>query len=360
MAGKPDLGRQTWFRSAHGDFNLWSNGIRASDSDKSSLKYRLRNEKWKSVRDDIYDLLRGLCGILVNCQQVDSASLSDADTTNTEVNSNDQDQYEGRQSPDSWEVMSRESSGMSSETESINSNSVLSEHILNINTILDQLIRITLAIRKSGNRTRYEDIDNDCDEGDYQDFAQLLTATILRAHGNPAVQEDTQHMSAHDTMKHFSDVDRLSPIQRRLVRTNILRRNRFNAFKSKPNRPKAPEVEVQSEQLPGYNPGMEMGHLGHIPRKPESVVTCSSQHVPERSMASVIARTATEPGSTLNIDHILDKEVRSAATKMTRIGSSQTYPPCPQFKEGEARECPYCNEQLPLKVTDTIDESLWK
>ena len=64
--------RQPWFRSAQGDFNLWCSGIKASGHDKSSLTYRLRKEKWKSVRDDIHDLLRGLCGILVQCQQLNS------------------------------------------------------------------------------------------------------------------------------------------------------------------------------------------------------------------------------------------------------------------------------------------------
>ena len=64
--------RQPWFRSAQGDFNLWCSGIRASGYDKSSLNYRLRKENWKNVRDDIYNLLRGLYGILVKCHQLNS------------------------------------------------------------------------------------------------------------------------------------------------------------------------------------------------------------------------------------------------------------------------------------------------
>jgi hypothetical protein len=72
------LNEQTWLRSAQGDFNLWCAGIKAvkPDSDRSSFDHRLRKEKWKSLREDICDLLRGLLGALNKCQHFCEGVLS--------------------------------------------------------------------------------------------------------------------------------------------------------------------------------------------------------------------------------------------------------------------------------------------
>jgi len=72
MAAAQACTRQPWIRSAQGDFNLWSTGIRASSYDKSSLTYRLRMDKWSGVRDDICDLLQGLCDTIVRFEQLDN------------------------------------------------------------------------------------------------------------------------------------------------------------------------------------------------------------------------------------------------------------------------------------------------
>jgi len=68
----PALREQAWVRSAHGDFNLWCAGIKATkpSSDKSSLDYRLRKHTWKGIREDICDLLRGLLEALRKCQDL--------------------------------------------------------------------------------------------------------------------------------------------------------------------------------------------------------------------------------------------------------------------------------------------------
>ena len=256
--------------------------------------------------------------------------------------------------------MSKVSSDLSSESASTNSNPILSEYVSNIKTILDQLIRISLAIKKSGNRTRFEDIDNTCNHDEYREFFQLLVTVVLRAHGDPAGLDNARQMSAHDTMKHFSDLERLSPIQRRLIHNNILRRNRFNAFRSKHHGHQVTVAEVQNEPLSVARPYDSGENTGLAPITPQSSVARSSRRIPQRSFVSRIADTATEPGSSLDINHIVNNGARSAATKMTRIGSSQVYPPCPLFKDNKPTICPYCCEQLPSKTTDASNESAWK
>lgn len=282
------------------------------------------------------------------------------DAENIAYNSCNEDQCDGGQSPDTWEAMSKESSDLSSESASKNSNSILSEYVSSIKTILDQLIRITLAIKKSGNRTRFEDIDSACEYDEYQEFFQLLVTVVLRAHGNSAGLNDARQMSAHDTMMHFSDLERLSPVQRRLIRNNILRRNRFNIFRSKHHEQQVTAAEIQNVQLSVARPDDSGENPGLAPSTPQSSVARSSPKVPQRSIVSRIADTATEPGSSLDINHIVNNGVRSAATKMTRVGSSQVYPPCPLFRENEHTICPYCCEQLPSNIACASDESAWK
>lgn len=73
----PSLGEQLWLRSAQGEFNLWCTSIKATKptTDKSSLDYRLRKDKWKDVRDDIRDLLRSLSGALRQCRDLADGKL---------------------------------------------------------------------------------------------------------------------------------------------------------------------------------------------------------------------------------------------------------------------------------------------
>jgi hypothetical protein len=70
MATTPALGEQVWLRSAQAEYNLWCASIKATKpiTDKSSLDYRLRKDKWRDVRDDICDLLRSLSGTLQKCR----------------------------------------------------------------------------------------------------------------------------------------------------------------------------------------------------------------------------------------------------------------------------------------------------
>ena len=283
--------------------------------------------------------------------------MVDTDAIDISSDSCNEDQCEGSQSPDTWDVMSKESGDISSESESTNSNPILSEYVSDMKTILDQLIRITLAIRKSGNRTMFEDIDKTCEYGQYQEFSRLLVTVILRAHGNSTGLHDARQMSSNDTTKHL---ERLSPIQRRLVRNNILRRNRFNAFRSQHHEEKIRVAEAQNEQMPVARPDESVENLGPAASMLPSSMARSSREIPQRSIVSRIVHTATEPGSLLDIDHILDNGVRSTATEMTRISSSQAYPPCPLFRQNEPTICPYCYEQLPSETTDASNESAWK
>lgn len=146
--------------------------------------------------------------------------------------------------------MSRESSDASSQIESLISSSPFFECVSDIRTIISQLIRITIAIRKSSNRARFQKIDKCCDDTDFQPFRKSLATKIFRASKDAKDIEDQRKMSAFDLMKHSLDPSRLSPVQQRLVRTNVLRRNRFEHFKRKSS--KDYSAEAVADVKPGF------------------------------------------------------------------------------------------------------------
>jgi len=242
----------------------------------------------------------------------------------------------------------------------------LTEYIVYVKTILNQLVKITLAIRKSGNKYRFEDVDANCDEAAFESFRRYLTALVLREHeGNTEVAKG---LTVDEKIKQASDPNRLSLVQKRLVRANTLRRNRIN-FMTKSSRSKA-------KPQPGLTPGPlvnlvvpqpEMVLVQEEVRDPtgltERLETSNDQSAAQQSdllETSTVVRTATDPGSKLEIKPILRKPSLSTATRMTRIGASQVYPRRPERTSGESLICPFCNEQLPPEVSEAKLDTSWK
>jgi hypothetical protein len=162
-------------------------------------------------------------------------------------------------------------------------------------------------------------------------------------------------------MQRASDYDRLSPIQRRMVHANILRRNRIEFMtrsRTPKSRPKTalqqpePVVGAAASELPAVN-------------RPTPSITVSpppqpAPREPARSEVFTVAATATEVGSKLDIKHILARKTLSGATKMTTIGASQAYPRCPNLGSDGSLICPYCNDILPSDYSGSKQKSSWK
>ena len=99
----------------------------------------------------------------------------------------------------------------------------LSEPVSYVKTILNQLTRISIAIRKSGAKYRFERADEALNEADFDDFRKHLTTLILMRFEDL----ENRNLSAVEKVHRASDFKRLSQVQRRLVHANILRRNRI-------------------------------------------------------------------------------------------------------------------------------------
>ncbi|KAK6523153.1 hypothetical protein TWF694_006048 [Orbilia ellipsospora] len=350
----PGMGEEAWVRSAQGNFNLWCIGIKATSSNRSSLDYRLREKL--DVREDICDLIRGLIDSLKICQRLLMSSGNE--------NLSDDLRPDSPQSIESWEAMSNESGGISSSSNGEVSDPILSENISYIKTILSQLARISLAIRKSGNKYRFEKADAALNEDDYDEFRQHLTAIILRGFED----EDAKDLTAEEKMQRIFDSGRLTGIQRRLIHLNILRRSRIEFVKRSRNSRSHKRAHMQVEFEPMITEisteEPTVGFSPHPQQPARSGTTSQSLHStprkPTPSEVSTTAVTATEIGSKLDIKGILKNKAASAVTKMTKIGATQSYPHCPDPLSDGSLRCPYCDDILPLDFASPKRQDSWR
>ncbi|KAH6869554.1 hypothetical protein B0T10DRAFT_281052 [Thelonectria olida] len=364
----PSLGHQAWIRAAQGDFNLWCASINATSAGKSSLDYRLRTRP--DVRDAVRGLVRALVEALKKCQQlvVEESKLDDGLATIREEFQSDpgDPDPDSPQSYVSWEAISNKSSGPASSSGDETLDPILSEQISYAKTILSQLQRISLAIRKSGNKYRFEKADAALDGNIFEEFRKHLTTIILIAFEDTEAKE----LTAVQKMQRASDYDRLTPIQRRMVRANILRRNRIEFVTGSPTRKSRP-TSVVGRPEPAVDAGMPAAvepatvDTDPAPSQPTPSITITPprQTTPgesTRSVAHTTLVTATDVGSKLDIKHILTRPASSTVTKMTRIGSSQAFPGCPNPGSDGAVLCPYCNDVLPLEYSRSKHKDSWK
>jgi len=261
--------------------------------------------------------------------------------------------------------MSNESSAPASSSGDETSDPVLSEQISYAKTILGQLQRISLAIRKSGNKYRFEKADAALNESRFEEFRKHLATVILMAFEDKRAEK----LTAVQKMHRASDYDRLTPIQRRMVRANILRRNRIEFVTGSTRRRSTsvvgpePAVDAGKPTIvePAVKPAVDTDP-GPSQPTPSMSTTLQPQMRKEsaQSVAHTTAITATDVGSKLDIQHILTRRVSSTATKMTRIGSSQAYPRCPNVGSDGSLICPYCDDVLPSDYLGSKRKDSWK
>ncbi|GAM43620.1 hypothetical protein TCE0_060f18575 [Talaromyces pinophilus] len=375
----------TWIRSAQVDFNLWCSAIKATSFDKSGMDHRLRN--YPDARESICILLdalktsvEGAMGIyngtakeLTDHRPEDSADdipdlvdengaeapawegeLEDSDSTQEtdEVQSSSTTLEE----PNDEDSESVDDKSLSNSISSSTNHSVLEEYISYVRTILDQLTRISLTIRRAGAKYRFEKIDKALKETEeVKAFRQHLTAIINS--GFP--DKDAEVLPATEKMKRVYDDSKFSPVQLKLIHTNILRRHRIEHFtKARAPRTRAPAQvpNVIQVQKPDETPAA----VDSAPRtsilsskveesQPLTPIAPQVHEAPVGRAASIYtaAVTATEVGPNLDITDLSADKTPSRITRMTKIGGSLAYPGCPKPQSNGTLICPYCNDKLP-------------
>lgn len=274
-------------------------------------------------------------------------------------------------SPASWDSISNESSNPGSlpppSADAPTADTVMSEYMSYITTTLDQLGSISLAIRKAGNKYRFEKVDAALDDAMFQEFRNHLTSIILRAFPD----DEAKELSSEQKIQRVSDYSRLTPIQKRLVHAVVLRRHRID-FVTASRKTRKTSIHTDTGLLRDVN------QLGESRRPAGSSVagsrtsqqrggslsasqlptTDSSKIAPAPSLVVTNAPTATDIGSHLDVKRFVSAPTPSKVTNLTRIGDTQAYPRCPKQGSNGLLICPYCDDVLPSFYA--ASEKAWK
>ncbi|KAK5658464.1 hypothetical protein OQA88_1853 [Cercophora sp. LCS_1] len=360
----PAVAQQPWVRSAQGDFNLWCAATKAISTSKSSLGYCLRNKQ--DARATICGLIRALADSIETCfnaivaQREAEAKASDAGPAKK---LSDEERPE---SPLSWAVTSGASDSVPEDL--VVEDPVVAEHLSYVKSILGQLSRLAMAIRKSGNKDRFKKADASLDDRAFVELRKHLTVVILRAFEDP----EARHLPASVKMTRASDCTRLDKVQQRLVHANILRRNRIEVMAQSH---KLPTRQMRSTQQPGSlvksldmaDTPSQIAASRAVPQQPKPSLTVARPAPQESSVAGpsrtiTAAATITEAGSDLDdrFKQILARKPVSAVTAITRIGASQAYPRCPSRDMDGSLRCPYCGDLLPAEYAEPRYRESWK
>lgn len=313
---------------------------------------------------------------LVSCTCLVALALDPADghTAQEEAEANASDAGPANESPDaerpesplSWAVISGASDSIPEDL--VIEDPIVAEHMSYVKSILGQLSRLAVAIRKSGNKDRFRKADASLDESTFAEFRKHLAVVILRAFEDP----EARHLPAAEKMTRASDCTRLNKVQKRLVHANILRRNRIEVMAQSRNlrthlmrSTQQPGTLVKSSDIADTPSQTAASRV--VPQQPNPSLTVSRPapqaiSVAGQSQTVTATATITEAGSGLDdrFKLILARSSVSAGTNMTRIGASQAYPRCPSRNMDGSLICPYCDDLLPAEYAEPRYRESWK
>jgi hypothetical protein len=341
-----------WFENRQGEFNLWAASLKALSVGRPSFDYRLRDRP--EVREMICDLLEGLAEALASLlQPVSSTAESEDDEA-------------AKDSASIFSAFSSDGNDTASLPSMGKADGPFSEQMFAVKSILAQLARISTAIRRSGANYRYEKADASLQEDRFQDFKRHLTMVILmgctetRTEG-PEPPEPADHVAL---VAKVTNPNRLTAVQERLIRANIVRRNRIiyatRLMTKTVERPKLQQALVLPVTLLPDTTTENAFQESEVPTTAVVDKPVVSSQAPS-IIAPSVNLTATEIGSQFVWEHLAEPKEKaspSIMTKITRTGAAQDYPSCPKLISDEILQCPYCADMLPTSYSKNT--SRWK
>ncbi|KAK6523822.1 hypothetical protein TWF281_001790 [Arthrobotrys megalospora] len=333
----PRLKENGWADNRLVDFNLWAAGAGVFAKGKLSLDQRLSTKP--EVQNTLVNLLDLLQMFVENCH--DQAKELDRDfneAAKTERNAEPVNTINlDADKPD--EISPPELSSEEIETRR------------DVEVTLDQIIRLTVAIRKAGSDARLKRAD--------RSFNQE----------NPKIQELKGFLELLVHPKGFKEEGQLTSIQQRLVEANLRRWHRFSYAKLHSKKLARSDTAPMKRVLEA--PAQILEDTPQIDSKPTvsfdipeiEEVTEITDLTPEDDApraVSVIAPTATTAASAIEGNIIVpDKPMtRAPATVISRVSSKITYPRPPTVSRyNTVFKCPCCLQSLPVAYTE---RSQWK
>ena len=230
----------------------------------------------------------------------------------------------------------------------------------NIVKVIDQLNRLSVAIRRSGNRMRYEKADRCLQMDKYADFHDSLNflfalkvlksseegRTILRSKPPTNFDEPTDSFSMQGmlTLRRRLVHPVLLSIQERLIDLNIKRRHRIIYAKDHSSR-------IATERKTQSTVPAELGQRMQFARKESSQVRQAEaqdsfigaivERPQDQCKETLAATSATGVGSQLA--GIPQPQSSLAPTQVTATGSMVEFPRPPNIRQDASIfQCPFC------------------
>ncbi|SCO27216.1 related to hsp70 protein [Fusarium fujikuroi] len=406
-----DLAEDDWLEQKSAEFNWWISGLNADKIGPGSLDSRLMLRP--DVRDVVVDLLQSMIIALSECEDIAKKEDIAEDESLEESSSDSQDltTAELRRTPSPWSDMS-DSSGSDAKSSAADENGkavgdLYQEQKFYIETNIEILIRIYTAIKNSGLKFRNQRADDDLARaeeryqhersrlgehnalygsdpsiGEHERFRRFLTRLVLQngykegllriiessiqrliikhgpeANGHPDLNRQKSLLVV--LRAYLYDTSRLTPIQRRLINANVVRRNRLihagNAEKAQP-RTKQDEPQLL-QKLPIANEVTQKSQVEERKLDQHGKIPAATlSHTPPVpgpiSRKSFVSQAATGLASNFSITTALVpmKKTRSAVTKMSDRVATIDYPRCPATKG--PFPCPYCPSILSHAYTE--------
>ncbi|KAH8800614.1 hypothetical protein F5884DRAFT_529396 [Xylogone sp. PMI_703] len=375
--GLPALMKQEWAENRLADFNLWAARVGASGKHEASLDNRLAMEQ--EVRGVVINLLVTLCNLVQQCVEMGerediNQGLDPMTTEETELelvpagdDEMDLDQDLVFRSMSPWSDASSSESRDEIVYSPTERHPPLKEAMANVETVLDQLPRLTGAIQKSGTAAQLQKADSKFDPVAHEDLRSYLKLIILsRLSDLEKWRKDTANWSSSDILLNFSfDDTQLTAIQRRLINANLRRRNRFIYAQRHSLRLAAEPDTAMTMIAEPYNEQLD------------SLNTQTRSFTPINALASMKGSQTPNEGSPVNPDDYTtdtttsvtrgdiihnsqrhDTPSRQAGTQVSATALKITYPHAPNVKDGlRSFKCPCCCQILP---TMFLERSRWK
>ncbi|OQE06972.1 hypothetical protein PENVUL_c015G07415 [Penicillium vulpinum] len=318
-----------WAENRLADLNLWISSTGACARGRASLESRLASRP--EARDVVINLLE-LIGSMVDeyCIQMQHEPL-DSYHDEDSISSYDEGQ------PRPFSPWSDDSSSGEESTDAydrkVPSGNLIRESMHNIESILDQLGRIGVAIRRSGRRSRLQKADQRFDEKEHEELKGHLIAMLLTQSKSHPLERDST---------------RLSEVQLRLVLCNLKRRNRFLYAQQHSRGLDAKDDRHETHKRYKKVVGAEGDDITE-----ESGLNLSGLGLKRANNSIVTGTSASNVSDSFNLQP--EKAAASVASSLiSTTAVDLDYPRPPQIeKDAHFFRCPCCCEALPVKTADT-------
>ncbi|RFU31053.1 hypothetical protein B7463_g5277, partial [Scytalidium lignicola] len=305
---KLDGAVKTHIGNRHADFKLWADSVGAVAQGEASLDWRFHDRP-----SDIF-LIKGLLSMLEGFLKACVSATDNEDS--------------------------------------------VQEHLSKVDSIVQNLVLVGVAIRRSGRKSRLQKADASFhrDRDKYLDLRAHLTSVITSkpTEGPRDIDKDTR------SFDYFAKLE-LDPIQDRLVEANLRRRHRFMEAQRHSDLLKGPTTFDHPQRLKFAAHILASGSAQPTQDDSKGQVSkmTSKKKEPKPGVARTVSDTLTTPGTTASAPETGFKGLQqkgpagSTVTKITAITAGAQYPKAKASNTDQLSfKCPCCCQAIPVREAE--------